>query len=85
MTNNRLLRSAEALGHSRLRVFPTASGRRWVCQCACGWGALLSDGRPTVTRATQAEAVSAVRYHLAKAVADHRAALVTNGHAVPAG
>lgn len=63
VTRAELVRRAEALGHTELRIFPTASGRRWVCQCACGWGTFKA-GKPTVTRATQAEAVRSLQHHL---------------------
>jgi hypothetical protein len=74
-----LVRRAEALGHTQLRIYRTESGKRWVCQCACGWGALRPDGRPSVTRATQAEAVSSLQHHLWTALENDRRRRVANG------
>ncbi len=74
-----LVRRAEALGHSELRVYATKSGKRYVCQCACGWGALQADGRPSVTRATKAEAVRSLQHHLWRALEDDRRARVASG------
>lgn len=70
-----LVRRAEELGHTDLIVAPTKSGRRFVVACSCGYGAPMPDGsgRPTVTRATFAEAVRALQDHLWKALeADRR-------------
>lgn len=74
-----LVRRAEALGHGQLRVFATQSGRRYVCQCSCGWGALRADGSPTVTRATKAEAVRSLQDHLWRALENDRRRRVANG------
>lgn len=74
-----LARRAEALGHTGLRIYPTKSGRRWVCECACGWGALDSGGRPTVTRATQPEAILSLQHHLWKALETDSKDRVRNG------
>lgn len=74
-----LVRRAEELGHGQLRVFPTKSGARWVCQCSCGWGSFGAMGKPTVTRATQAEAVSSLQHHLWRALEDDRRRRVANG------
>lgn len=69
-TREQLVRLAEDLGHTGLWVLPTKSGKRYQIGCACGWGAPMADGRPTVTRATQLEAVRSLQYHLWKAVSD---------------
>lgn len=74
-----LKRRVAALGHTDLQIFPTKSGARWVCQCSCGWGSFQSGGRPTVTRATQAEAVRSLQAHLWKALEDDRVRRVANG------
>lgn len=70
-SKEQLAELARSLGHTDLWMSETKSGRRYAIGCACGWGAPMEDGRPTVTRATQAEAVRTLRYHLWKAVSDH--------------
>jgi hypothetical protein len=74
-----LVRRAEELGHGELQVFPTKSGARWVCQCACGWGSFAAGGKPTVTAATQVEAVKRLQHHLWRALEDDRRRRVANG------
>lgn len=59
---------AVALGHALVKVEPTKSSRRWRLECSCGWGAPLADGRPTVTRATEAEAARTAVHHVKSAV-----------------
>lgn len=67
-SRDEFLAVAKYLGHTNLRVYPTASGRRFVVECACGWGGIGPDGKPRSTRATEAEAVQSLRHHLIKAV-----------------
>lgn len=74
-----LVRRAEALGHTELRIYRTVSGARWVCQCSCGWGALRADGSPTVTRATEVEAIKSLQDHLWRALENDRRRRVANG------
>lgn len=62
---------ARDLGHSHLKIGPTESGARFWVRCSCGWGKRLKDGRPTVTAATEREAVLRLQHHLEKAVAAH--------------
>lgn len=59
---------AVELGHSRVTIEPTESGKRYRLTCTCGWGAPLADGRPTVTRATEVEAAGAAVHHVRTAV-----------------
>jgi hypothetical protein len=73
-----LVRRAEALGHTALRVYPSVSGRRYICECACGWGAFRA-GKATVTRATEAEAVRSLQHHLWRALENDRRERVANG------
>jgi hypothetical protein len=79
VTRAELVRRAEALGHSELRVYPTKSGARWVCECACGWGAPQDGGRPTITRATAEEAVKSLQHHLWAALENDRRLRAANG------
>ena len=72
---------AVALGHALVTVEPTVSSRRWRLQCSCGWGAPLPDGRPTVTRATEAEAARSAVHHVQAAVDRHLATLRKAGQA----
>lgn len=75
---------AVRLGHALVTVEPTASGARWQLECSCGWGAPLPDGRPTVTRATEAEAARTAVHHVKSAVdrylAEQRRAGQSFGH-----
>jgi hypothetical protein len=84
LTREQLVERAEALGHSKLRVYQTKSGRRYACECACGWGAADSLGRPTVTRATQLEAVRSLQHHLWSALDREYRERVANGVSVDA-
>ena len=79
-----LVRRAEALGHSDLRIFPTKSGRRFVCQCSCGWGSFAPMDKPTVTAATQVEAVKRLQHHLWTALENDRRSRVQNGRSAAA-
>lgn len=55
---------ASLLGHTDIRVEPTKSGRRWSVGCGCGWGAFTPVGQPTVTAATEREAVNRAIHHI---------------------
>ena len=70
---------AVALGHALVKIEPTVSSRRWRVECSCGWGRPLPDGRPTVTRATEAEAARAAVHHVKTAVDRHLADLHRSG------
>jgi hypothetical protein len=59
---------AVELGHERVTIEPTSSGKRYTLRCTCGWGSPLPDGRPTVTRATEREAAGAAVHHVRTAV-----------------
>jgi hypothetical protein len=83
VTRTELVKRAEALGHTGLRVYPTKSGRRYVCECACGWGAPQANGRPSVTRATQEEAVKSLQDHLWRALEAEYRQRVSNGVSEP--
>lgn len=63
-----LKQQALRLGHNWIRIVPTESGSRFIIECACGYGAPLLDGRPTVTRATEGEAVATAVHHLKSSV-----------------
>ncbi len=56
------------LGHERVTIEPTDTGKRYRLTCSCGWGAPLADGRPTVTTATEREAASRAVHHVKTAV-----------------
>lgn len=71
MQNSEVAALARALGHTELRVAETKSSRRWIVECACGFGMPDSGGRPTVTRATYAEAVRTAQWHLRHSVEVH--------------
>ena len=75
-----LVRRAEALGHTDLRLYRSQSGRRWICQCSCGWGS-FGGGQPTVTRATFEEGVRTLQDHLWRALEEDRKRRVANGGA----
>lgn len=64
LSNREVGELAKRLGHTNLAIERTESGRRWSLSCACGYGAPMSDGRPTVTRATFEEAVRTGQHHL---------------------
>lgn len=83
LTRQQLAERAEQLGHTQLRMYKTKSGKRWVLECACGWGGLRPDGRPSVTRATREEALSTLQWHLWKALDDEYQARVRNGVSLP--
>ena len=68
MENREVAAIAVQLGHTEVMIEPTASGRRWVVRCSCGWNAAEVDGHPVFTRATFAEAVRAGQDHLRRAV-----------------
>jgi hypothetical protein len=74
---------AKELGHGTLQMAPTKSGRRFWLTCSCGWGTFDNLGRPTVTRATEAEAVRGLVTHLEKALQVHRQRLLRDGAARP--
>lgn len=57
-------RIAVMLGHAQVTIEPTKSGRRYQIQCDCGWGRPMSDGRPTVTAATELEAAKRGVHHV---------------------
>ena len=78
-----LAEEAAALGHGGIEVARTESGRRWSVSCSCGWGAPFSDGRPTITRATEAEGILTAMWHIRTAVKTHRATLRANGVSSP--
>lgn len=66
---------AVQLGHGLVTVRPTENSRRWRLECSCGWGEPLADGRPTVTRATEAEAAKTAVWHVKTMVDRHLAGL----------
>lgn len=68
LTNKQVGDLARELGHTEVTIAKTASGRRWIVECSCGYGAALADGRPTITRATFDEAVRTGQHHLRTSV-----------------
>ena len=70
---------AVELGHERVTIEPTSTGKRFTLRCTCGWGAFLEDGRPTVTRATEVEAARAAVHHVKTAVDRYLAARAKDG------
>lgn len=71
---------AVALGHERVTVEPTRSGKRWRLECSCGWGRRLESGQDTVTRATEAEAARTAVWHVRSSVDRHLAEAQKSGH-----
>lgn len=71
MNNAETGRIARNLGHDRVVIEPTVSGRRFIVRCSCGWGAPRQDGSPTITRATFAEAVKSGQHHIRTVVQRH--------------
>ena len=70
---------AKRLGHTDVMIAETKSGRRWLVECSCGYGAPQSNGKPSVTRATFDEAVRTGQWHLRRAVADWQREAERNG------
>ena len=84
MENREVAAIAVQLGHTEVMIEPTASGRRWIVRCSCGWNAPAADGRPIFTRATFAQAVRDGQDHLRRAVARYVRDRQANGvSAVP--
>lgn len=79
LSNREVGELARDLGHTNVAIERTESGRRWVVSCACGYGAPLDDGRPTVTRATFDEAVRTGQHHLRSEVQRYLAGRSRNG------
>ena len=79
MENRQIAALATQLGHAAINIRETPASRRWIVECTCGWGALDSGGRPTLTRATFREAVTTGQWHLRKVVEDHLGELRRNG------
>jgi len=75
---NAVIARARDLGHYA-EAAPTSTGKRWMLRCSCGWGELLADGRPTVTRATELEAMRTLWHHVRTSVEKHDAANRVNG------
>jgi hypothetical protein len=73
MSNAEIGRMARNLGHDRVEIYPTVSGRRFIVRCSCGWGAPQKSGAgsPTITRATFAEAVKSGQHHIRTVVQRH--------------
>jgi hypothetical protein len=71
MSNAEIGRIARNLGHDRVEIAPTVSGRRFIVRCSCGWGAPQKNGSPSITRATFAEAVKSGQHHVRTVVQRH--------------
>jgi hypothetical protein len=83
MSNAEVGRLAESLGHTRVTIAETESGRRFTVSCTCGYGAPQSNGRPSVTRATFAEAVRTGQHHLRSSVTRALSEARRNGRVAP--
>lgn len=68
MDNAQVAAIARELGHTRVTIRETVSGRRWIVECTCGWGAPQSGGNPSITRATFNEAVRTGQWHIRSSV-----------------
>lgn len=79
MQNSEIAVLATQLGHAYVQIRETSASRRWIVECSCGWGALDSGGRPTLTRATFDEAVRTGQWHLRRVVEIHLSELRRNG------